>query len=160
EPRPAVERRTDAPPQENDSDALTARVNDVLAAVTHRIETETLPTATYRVQLTADCTFRNVADAVPWLRALGISDLYCSPFLQSRPGSQHGYDVVNHAAINSDIGTLDELKTLRETLREHGLGLLADVVPNHMCAVPELNAWWRDVLENGPGSAYASYFDV
>ncbi|HUQ72493.1 MAG TPA: alpha-amylase family glycosyl hydrolase, partial [Planctomycetaceae bacterium] len=136
------------------------RVDDVLVAVSQRMERERLPTATYRVQFNARCTFREVTAVVPYLHALGISDLYASPFLQARPGSVHGYDIVNHAAINPEIGTLDELRALRAALRDHGMGLIADVVPNHMSAIPQLNVWWQDVLENGPSSAYAGYFDI
>jgi (1->4)-alpha-D-glucan 1-alpha-D-glucosylmutase len=136
------------------------RVDDIITAVTQRMEKTRLPTATYRVQLNVHCTFREVTQIVPYLHALGISDLYVSPFLQARPGSVHGYDIVNHAVINPEIGTLDELRALRAALRDHGMGLIADVVPNHMAAAPQLNAWWQDVLENGPSSAYASYFDI
>lgn len=135
-------------------------VDRILAAVDEHLRTARLPTATYRVQFHQHCRFRDLEAVVPYLYTLGISDLYASPFLQARPGSVHGYDVVNHAAINPEIGTLDELRSLRSALREHGMGLIGDVVPNHMSASPEINLWWQDVLENGPSSAYASYFDI
>lgn len=135
-------------------------VDDVIAAVEEQLRTARLPTATYRVQFNDHCSFREIEVIVPYLYTLGVSDLYASPFLQARPGSAHGYDVVNHAAINPEIGTLDELRSLRSALREHDMGLIADVVPNHMSATPQLNAWWQDVLENGPSSRYASYFDI
>ncbi|OYW20445.1 MAG: maltooligosyl trehalose synthase, partial [Planctomycetales bacterium 12-60-4] len=135
-------------------------VDDVLAAVTRRIEEATLPRATYRVQFNSGCTFREVEAVVPYLSALGISDLYASPFLQARPGSVHGYDIVNHSTINPEIGTLEDLRSLRRALGEQSMGLIADVVPNHMAAAPELNAWWQDVLENGPSSSFAAYFDI
>lgn len=135
-------------------------VDAVLAAVIRRLSAQRLPRATYRVQFNAHCPFREVTAVVPYLEALGISDLYASPFLQARPGSPHGYDVINHGAINPEIGTLEELRELRQALRERGMGLIADVVPNHMAASPQLNAWWQDVLENGPGSAHAAYFDI
>ncbi|MDZ4683620.1 MAG: malto-oligosyltrehalose synthase [Planctomycetaceae bacterium] len=135
-------------------------VDEILAAVMRRMERERLPTATYRIQFHAGCTFREIAAVVPYLHALGISDLYASPFLQARPGSVHGYDIVNHAAINPEIGTLEDLHALRAALRDRGMGLIADVVPNHMAAVPQLNGWWQDVLENGPGSAFAGHFDI
>jgi (1->4)-alpha-D-glucan 1-alpha-D-glucosylmutase len=156
---------TSAPPElvaetpeiHDDSSAL---VDDILNAITQQKETQRLPTATYRVQLNSRCSFRAIEAAVPYMYKLGISDLYASPFLQSRPGSNHGYDVVDHSAINSEIGTIDELRSLRSVLREHDMGLIADVVPNHMSNDPHLNAWWQDVLENGPSSAYATYFDI
>jgi (1->4)-alpha-D-glucan 1-alpha-D-glucosylmutase len=146
---------------EKASDAGVADVvNAVIADVERQRSTQRLPTATYRVQFNSRCTFRDVEAAIPYLYSLGVSDLYCSPFLQARPGSPHGYDVVNHAAINAEIGTLEDLRSLRSTLREHDKGLIADVVPNHMAADPQLNVWWQDVLENGPSSAFASHFDI
>lgn len=135
-------------------------IDRIVAAVTERTEHARLPTATYRVQFHKGCTFRDITTIVPYLHALGISDLYASPFLEARPGSMHGYDIVNHAAINPEIGTLDELRTLRAELRSRNMGLIADVVPNHMATAPKQNAWWQDVLENGPSSAFAGYFDI
>jgi len=135
-------------------------VDEVIAAVEERLRVQRLPVATYRVQFNNRCSFAEVEKAIPYLYTLGISDLYASPFLQSRPGSPHGYDIINHAAINPEIGTIEELRSLRSALREHDMGLIADVVPNHMCATPHLNAWWQDVLENGPSSQYASHFDI
>ncbi len=148
---------TPAPPEQgSDGDV----VDRVLAAVDEQLQTAQLPTATYRVQFHQHCRFRDIEAVVPYLYTLGISDLYASPFLQARPGSTHGYDVVNHGAINLEIGTIEDLRSLRSALREHGMGLIGDVVPNHMSASPELNAWWQDVLENGPSSAFAAYFDI
>lgn len=135
-------------------------IDRIVAAVTERSERARLPTATYRVQFHKGCTFREVTAIVPYLHALGISDLYASPFLEARPGSLHGYDIVNHTAINPEVGTLDELRALRAELRSRNMGLIADVVPNHMATDPRLNAWWQDVLENGPSSAFAGYFDI
>lgn len=143
-----------------DRSEQTRLVDDILAAVTERIEQRRFPTATYRVQFHAGCRLREVTPLVPYLHALGISDLYASPLLTARPGSQHGYDIVNHAALNPEIGTLDDLQDLAQALKSHGMGLIADVVPNHMAADPERNAWWHDVLENGPSSAFAAYFDI
>lgn len=135
-------------------------VDRVLAAITRQQRTQHLPTATYRVQFNGQCTFREIEAIVPYLYALGVSDLYASPFLKARPGSQHGYDIVDHGAINPEIGTLDDLRSLRSALREHDMGLVADVVPNHMSNAPQINVWWQDVLENGPSSTYAAYFDI
>jgi (1->4)-alpha-D-glucan 1-alpha-D-glucosylmutase len=127
----------------------------------HRDPTQcTVPRATYRVQLHADFRFSDAAALVPYLAALGISHLYCSPFLRARAGSRHGYDVVDHGQINPEIGSRADLEALVATLRAHGMGLLIDLVPNHMGVLGGDNAWWLDVLENGPASAFAAYFDI
>lgn len=136
------------------------RINDLIAAVEERMRTQRLPLATYRAQFNNRCSFAEIESAVPYLYTLGISDLYASPFLKARPGSPHGYDIVDHSAVNPEIGTLDDLRSLRSALREHDMGLLADVVPNHMSATPHLNDWWNDVLENGPSSQFATHFDI
>ena len=109
-------------------------------------ETWSVPSATHLVQFRAGTRFSGVEAAVPYLYTLGISELCASPFLQARPGSNHGYDVVNHSVINAEIGTLEELRSLRSVLREYDMGLIADVVPNHMSNFPQLNVWWQDVL--------------
>jgi len=145
---------------DTDNGNLPRIVDRIIATVTRQQESQRLPTATYRVQFNANCTFRRIEAAVPYLNSLGISDVYASPFLQARPHSPHGYDIVNHAAINPEIGTLDDLHSLRSALKEHDMGLIADVVPNHMSNAPQLNVWWQDVLENGPSSPYAAYFDI
>lgn len=141
-------------------DTATDGFNDVIAAVEQQLQAQRMPTATYRVQLNNRCSFAEIEAIVPYLYALGISDLYASPFLEARPGSPHGYDIVNHSAINSEIGSIEDLRSLRSALREHDMGLLADVVPNHMSATPGLNLWWQDVLENGPSSQFATHFDI
>ncbi len=147
----------DAPEAAN---AANARVDQIVQAVAEVYGRQRLPVATYRVQLNRHCTFRDVQAAVPYFHSLGISDVYASPFLQARPGSSHGYDIADHGKVNPEIGTIDELHSLSASLREHGMGMIADVVPNHMSNVTSLNVWWQDVLENGPSSAYAAYFDV
>ena len=119
-----------------------------------------VPTATYRIQFNAGFTFRQATEIVPYLAELGISDLYASPYLQARPGSMHGYDIVNHAALNPEIGTEHDHARMSAALREHGMGHLLDIVPNHMGIAGGANAWWMDVLENGWSSPYAPYFDV
>ncbi len=146
-------------PEPVESDALALAVDALLPYVTPE-SMPRLPWSTYRVQFNSGCQFREIERVVPYLAKLGISDLYASPFLQARPGSVHGYDIVDHSRINQEIGTRDELQALSASLKAHELGLIADVVPNHMCASPILNAWWQDVLENGPSSVYASYFDI
>jgi (1->4)-alpha-D-glucan 1-alpha-D-glucosylmutase len=119
-----------------------------------------IPRATYRVQLHSGFTFAMAAELVPYLADLGVSHLYCSPFLRARAGSQHGYDIVDHASINPEIGSRADLDALVAALHDHGMSMLIDVVPNHMGVHGSDNAWWLDVLEDGPSSPYAEYFDV
>ncbi len=119
-----------------------------------------IPLSTYRIQLNRQCTFRDAAHIVPYLHSLGITDLYCSPYFTAVPGSPHGYDVVDPTALNPELGTEEDYRTLIEALRRHGMGQLLDVVPNHMGVARQINAWWRDVLEHGPSSRYASFFDI
>ncbi len=118
------------------------------------------PRATYRVQLHSGFTFDDAANLTEYFAELGISHLYCSPYLQATPGSTHGYDVVDHRRINEDLGGAAGHARLHSALREYGLGQVLDLVPNHMAIVSPYNPWWWDVLENGPASNYASYFDV
>ncbi len=116
--------------------------------------------ATYRVQLTADFGFQAAAAITPYLKELGVSHLYCSPYLQALPGSRHGYDVVDPSRVNAELGGEEGHRALIAALAEAGLGQVLDIVPNHMAIEGRLNRWWWDVLENGPSSRYASYFDV
>jgi (1->4)-alpha-D-glucan 1-alpha-D-glucosylmutase len=118
------------------------------------------PTATYRVQLSQSFAFHDLHLLTPYLRDLGVSECYCSPILSARRGSTHGYDISDHSRINPDLGTRAELDALSACLRSAGLGLLVDFVPNHMGIDPQTNVWWRDVLENGPSSPYARFFDI
>ncbi|HEY1326124.1 MAG TPA: malto-oligosyltrehalose synthase [Casimicrobiaceae bacterium] len=119
-----------------------------------------IPRATYRVQLHRGFTFRDARAIVPYLARLGISHLYASPFLKARPGSTHGYDIVDHEALNPEIGSEEDLDQLLAALRAHGMGLMLDVVPNHMGVLKADNRWWLDVLEHGQASRYASFFDI
>ena len=118
-----------------------------------------IPLATYRLQLNKNFRFADAEKLAPYLQALGISHLYASPVLQAREGSLHGYDVTDASHVNADLGTEEDFTRLSQTLAERGLGLLLDIVPNHMAASPE-NGWWMDVLEHGEQSAYAFYFDI
>ncbi|AWM38868.1 Maltooligosyl trehalose synthase [Gemmata obscuriglobus] len=117
------------------------------------------PGATYRVQFHAGFTLRDVLAIVPYLHALGVTHLYASPILKARPGSTHGYDVLDHSALNPEIGSEADLAELSRALRDRGMGLLLDAVPNHM-SVGTGNAWWADVLEHGPASSFAAAFDI
>ncbi|HVE49988.1 MAG TPA: malto-oligosyltrehalose synthase [Casimicrobiaceae bacterium] len=119
-----------------------------------------IPRATYRVQLHSDFRFTDATALVPYLAALGISHLYCSPYLKARPGSRHGYDIVEHAMLNPEIGSREDFDLLVDTLARHGMSHLCDVVPNHMAIMGSDNAWWMDVLEHGPASRYATFFDI
>ena len=116
-------------------------------------------TGTYRVQLNKTFTLRQALEIVPYLDRLGISHLYCSPILKARPGSMHGYDVVDPTQLNPEIGTVDDLRTLANALHERGMGIIVDIVPNHMGIGPA-NLCWEDVLTHGPQSRYARWFDV
>jgi (1->4)-alpha-D-glucan 1-alpha-D-glucosylmutase len=119
-----------------------------------------VPTATYRLQFNRAFTFRDAAALVPYLAALGISHCYASPYLRARPGSMHGYDIVDHNALNPEIGTAEDYERFVSELHRHGLGQILDIVPNHMGVMGSDNAWWLDVLENGEASEYAEFFDI
>ncbi len=119
-----------------------------------------IPLATYRLQLNRDFTFSQATAIVPYLSALGISHCYVSPLLKARAGSMHGYDIVDHNSLNPEIGSAEDFDRFVNTLHEHSMGLLLDIVPNHMGVMGNDNAWWLDVLENGESSVYASYFDI
>ena len=118
------------------------------------------PIATYRLQLTANFDFDAAAAVVPYLKALGISYVYASPFTKARKGSTHGYDVVNHTLINPELGGDEGFERLSKTLREHDLGLILDFVPNHVGVHFADNPWWLDVLEWGEASPHAVSFDI
>jgi (1->4)-alpha-D-glucan 1-alpha-D-glucosylmutase len=119
-----------------------------------------IPIATYRLQLTADFDFDAAAAVVPYLKALGITHLYASPFMKARKGSSHGYDVVDHTRINPELGGDAGFERLSETLRQHDLGLILDFVPNHVGVHFADNPWWLDVLEWGEASPHAVSFDI
>ncbi|MCX4680493.1 malto-oligosyltrehalose synthase [Streptomyces sp. NBC_01433] len=118
------------------------------------------PTATYRLQLQPDFPFSAAEDAVPYLAALGVSHLHLSPVLEAVPGSRHGYDVVDHSRVRAELGGEEGLRRLAATAREHGLGLILDIVPNHMAAAPRHNRALWEVLREGPTSPYARWFDI
>ncbi|MEP9355955.1 malto-oligosyltrehalose synthase [Xanthobacter sp. KR7-65] len=118
------------------------------------------PRATYRLQLHAGFTFDDAAAIVPYLADLGVSHLYASPILTARRGSTHGYDVVDPEHVNPELGGEDRLGRLVEKLRAHGLGMVVDIVPNHMGVGGDENRWWLDVLRRGPASPFAATFDI
>lgn len=119
-----------------------------------------IPTATYRLQFSRAFTFRDAAALVPYLASLGISHCYASPYFRARPGSMHGYDIIDHSALNPEIGSREDYEDFVAELHRHGMGQILDVVPNHMGVMGSDNAWWLDVLENGQASQFADFFDI
>ena len=119
-----------------------------------------IPIATYRLQLTPDFGFDQAAAIVPYLKALGISHLYASPFLKARSGSTHGYDIIDHNAFNPELGGEGGFLRLSQALAKADIGLILDFVPNHMGVHHADNAWWLDMLEWGPRSPHAASFDI
>lgn len=119
-----------------------------------------MPVATYRLQFNRRFTFADAAGLVPYLEALGVSDVYASSYLAARPGSPHGYDIANHNRLNPEIGTEEEFQRFVAALQARGMGQILDVIPNHMGIAAGCNPWWNDVLENGPSSPYAEFFDI
>lgn len=119
-----------------------------------------IPVATYRVQFNRNFRFTDAAAIVPYLAELGVSDIYASPYLTARPGSLHGYDITDHTRINQEIGTQEEYDLFVDVLKRYGMGQVLDIVPNHMCITGGENAYWMDVMENGPSSTFAAFFDI
>ena len=117
------------------------------------------PSSTYRLQLHKGFTFDDAAKAAEYLKALGVSHVYCSPYLQAAPGSMHGYDIVDHEKLNEELGGEDGHERFCQRLKELELGQVLDIVPNHMAIGPHNRYWW-DVLENGPSSRFATWFDI
>ncbi len=118
-----------------------------------------IPTATYRLQFNLNFRLSDALELVPYLNELGISDLYASPRFKARKGSSHGYDVTDPHQVSSELGTEREFNELVTKLKHYSMGMLLDIVPNHMAATHE-NPWWMDVLENGPSSEFAGFFDI
>ena len=119
-----------------------------------------IPMATYRLQFNRAFKFADAKAIVPYFHDLGISDCYASPLLKTAANSDNGYDVCDHSQLNPVFGSDDDFEAFTSTLSKHGLGLILDIVPNHMGIGETCNAWWMDVLENGPSSSYAYYFDI
>ncbi|MDQ2696878.1 MAG: malto-oligosyltrehalose synthase, partial [Pseudomonadota bacterium] len=119
-----------------------------------------IPRATYRFQFHSRFTFAQAAELAPYLHQLGVSHCYASPYLRARPGSTHGYDIIDHNALNPEVGSDEDFERFSGALRDHGLGQILDMVPNHMGVMSSDNAWWLDVLENGPSAAHAGFFDI
>ncbi|MDP9172867.1 MAG: malto-oligosyltrehalose synthase [Planctomycetota bacterium] len=136
-------------------------IDDLLArAIEHIRSSRRLAESTYRLQFHAGFKFSDAAALVPYLSDLGISHLYASPYLKAKPGSTHGYDVIDHCHLNPELGTMVDYDALVGALSERGMSHIADMVPNHVGVATNENVWWNDVLENGPASVYANYFDI
>ncbi len=119
-----------------------------------------IPISTYRLQFNRFFTFKDASKQIEYFKALGISDLYASPYFKARPESMHGYDITDHNSLNPSIGTEKDYNEMVEQLHRQGMYQLLDIVPNHMGIGEINNHWWMDVLENGPSSVYSSYFDI
>ena len=119
-----------------------------------------IPVSTYRLQFNHTFTFKDAAALVPYLHALGITDCYASSLLKAAPESMHGYDLVEPGTLNPELGSDEDFALFADALKQHDMGLLVDVVPNHMGIGTPDNRWWWDVLENGPGARYAAAFDI
>src|SRR5436305_6918879 len=119
-----------------------------------------IPICTYRLQFNRWFTFAQARAIVPYLHALGVSDVYASPYFQANPESLHGYDIADHNRLNTAIGPRKDYDAWIAQLQAHGMGQVLDFVPNHVGISDERNAWWMDVLENGPSSRYAACFDI
>ncbi len=124
------------------------------------IHSPRIPLSTYRLQFNRSFTFLDAARLIPYLHQLGITDCYSSPYVKAVPGSTHGYDVVDPTILNPEVGTEADYQVFLTALRNHDMGQLLDVVPNHMGIADSANTWWQDVLENGPSSHYATFFDI
>src|SRR5215467_1728290 len=119
-----------------------------------------IPTCTYRLQFNRWFTFSQAREIVPYLHSLGVSDVYASPYFQATPDSLHGYDIADHNSLNPVIGLREDYDAWVAELHAYSMGQLLDFVPNHVGIAEPLNEWWMDVLENGPSSRYAPYFDI
>jgi len=116
--------------------------------------------STYRLQFHAGFTFRDAERITSYLHELGITHCYASPYLKARSGSTHGYDIVDHSSLNPEIGNEEDYIAWVRATHAQGMGHILDMVPNHMGVGTNDNPWWNDVLENGPASRYAGYFDI
>jgi (1->4)-alpha-D-glucan 1-alpha-D-glucosylmutase len=125
-----------------------------------RLEPSRRPVSSYRLQLHAGFGFMQARALVPYLAQLGVTDCYSSPHFKANPGSGHGYDICDHRLLNPELGTEEDYDAFCAELQARGIGHIVDIVPNHMSANPRFNSWWRDVLENGPSSPFATFFDI
>jgi len=128
--------------------------------VTRNMNEYCIPRATYRLQFNKNFTFAQASAIIPYLSELGVSHIYASPYLKARAGSTHGYDIIDHNALNPELGDMQTYETFTQSLDQNHMGQILDIVPNHMGVHGADNRWWLDVLENGRSSAYADFFDI
>jgi (1->4)-alpha-D-glucan 1-alpha-D-glucosylmutase len=163
--RDDLEESTMGEPATTASSSETRRVPDQPATLHVDLLAERLaerlevPISTYRLQLGGDLTFDGVRALAPYLASLGVGAVYLSPCLQARRGTTHGYDVVDYAALSVELGGAASFEAMARTLRERGMGVILDFVPNHMAVDPVDNRAWREVLEHGPSALTAEWFD-
>ena len=119
-----------------------------------------IPVSTYRLQFNSHFRFSDAGEIIPYLHSLGISDIYASPYFKASAGSLHGYDILDQNSLNPEVGSDDEYDALAGEMKRWDMGQILDIVPNHMCIEGQGNAFWMDVLENGPSSTYANFFDI
>ncbi len=119
-----------------------------------------IPRATYRLQFNSDFGFVRAAEIAPYLAKLGVSHVYCSPYLRPRPASSHGYDIISHTELNPELGDANDFARMVAAFSAHGLRQILDFVPNHMGVGGADNAWWLNILEWGPHSQFADWFDI
>ncbi|MDB5326581.1 MAG: malto-oligosyltrehalose synthase [Phycisphaerales bacterium] len=129
-------------------------------AIEHAKAIRRLPVSTYRLQFHAGFTFRDATRILPYLAKLGVTHVYASPYLAATAGSTHGYDVIDHCRLNPEVGTAEDYDAFLDGLAANGLSHILDTVPNHVGIATNDNSWWNDVLEHGPSSLYARYFDI
>src|SRR5262249_49554176 len=150
--------------QEQDAQPLVGQESQIAALLEKAVAVirarSRLPESSYRLQFHAGFTFRDARLLVPYLHDLGIRDCYASPYLKARSCSKHGCDISEDQAVNPEIGSASEYEAWVQALHDHGMGQILDVVPNHMGILGNENVWWNDVLENGPSSTYAGFFDI
>jgi (1->4)-alpha-D-glucan 1-alpha-D-glucosylmutase len=151
---PQVEKVVEA----TDSAGLLAA--EMMRAAEQQVGRLQVPAATYRLQLHHGFRFADATALVPYLHRLGVTHCYASPYLKAVKGSEHGYDLVDHGHLNPEVGSEQDFEQFVVTLRQHSMGHILDFVPNHMGVASNDNLWWQDILENGPSSQYAGYFDI
>src|SRR5437016_4057244 len=149
----------DAQTQSKDIRMTQVETDPTLIAATTSHITPRLPVATYRLQFNRSFTFDDARALVGYLHRLGVSDCYTSPYFKARSESTHGYDIADHNALNPAIGDERSYEAFVAVLHDHSMGQVLDIVPNHMGIGERGNTWWMDVLENGPSSLYAPFFD-
>ncbi len=136
----------------------TNEINNKIAV--EKISHPLIPVSTYRLQFNYRFRFSDAKKIINYLHDLGISDIYSSPYFKAREKSLHGYDIVDPNTLNPELGTEDDYSELINEIKKFGMGQILDIVPNHMCIASKENLWWMDVLENGPSSYYANFFDI